>query len=128
MLNNVVVVGRIVRDPELIETSDGKKVTSVTLAVARAFKNAHTGEYDTDFISISFWEGIAKSVVSYCQKGSIIGVKGRLIHRTYEIPNQKVIRCVEVVAEKVSFIQTKPKELEGSDTLSIQNETELTRV
>ena len=53
------------------------------------------------------WEGIARSVVEYCGKGAIIGVKGRLVHKTYEMPNHKSIRAVEVVAEKVSFIQTK---------------------
>ncbi|WP_317452421.1 hypothetical protein [Turicibacter sp. T129] len=53
------------------------------------------------------WEGIAKSVVEYCGKGAIIGVKGRLVHKTYEIPNHKSLRAVEVVAEKVSFIQTR---------------------
>ncbi len=122
MVNNVVIVGRVVRDPELIETSEGRKVTSVTLAVARSFKNAQTGEYDTDFISVSFWEGIAKSVVEYCHKGSVIGVKGRLVHRTYDIPNYKVIRCVEVVAEKVSFIQTKHRQTEGSSELTLEKE------
>lgn len=46
-------------------------------------------------------------MVEYCGKGAIIGVKGRLVHRTYEIPNHKSLRAVEVVAEKVSFIQTR---------------------
>ena len=110
MINNTVLVGRVIRDPELSETAEGRKVTTVTLAVARSFKNATTGEYDTDFISVSLWEGIAQSVVDYCAKGSIIGVKGRLVHRTYEVPNYKTIRCVEVIAEKVSFIQTKPRQ------------------
>ena len=107
MLNNVVLVGRVVRQPELIQTQEGKKVSTVTLAVTRSFKNAVSGEYDTDFINITLWEGIAKSVVEYCGKGAIIGVKGRLVHKTYEIPNHKSLRAVEVVAEKVSFIQTR---------------------
>jgi len=110
MLNNVVLVGRVVRQPELIVTQDGKKVSTITLAVTRSFKNAMSGEYETDFINITLWEGIAKSVVEYCGKGAIIGVKGRLVHRMYEIANQKSIRGVEVVAEKVSFIQTRTKE------------------
>ena len=87
MSNNVVLVGRVVRQPELTETLDGKKVSTITLAVTRSFKNALTGEYDTDFINITLWEGIAKSVVEYCGKGAIIGVKARLVHRTYEVPN-----------------------------------------
>ena len=107
MLNNVVLVGRVVRQHELIQTQDGKRVSTITLAVTRSFKNAATGEYETDFINITLWEGIARNVVEYCGKGAIIGVKGRLVHKTYEIPNHKSIRVVEVVAEKVSFIQTK---------------------
>lgn len=113
MLNNVVLVGRVVRQPELSETIDGKKVSTITLAVSRSFKNALSGEYETDFINVTLWEGIAKSVVEYCGKGAVIGVKARLVHRTYEVPNYKVLRVVEVVAEKVSFIQTKPIDREG---------------
>lgn len=121
MLNNVILVGRVVRQPELSETLDGKKVSTITLAVTRSFKNALTGEYDTDFINITLWEGIAKSVVEYCGKGAIIGVKGRLVHRTYEVPNYKTLRVVEVVAEKVSFIQTKSVE-NGINDLSEENQ------
>ena len=109
MLNNVVLVGRVVRQPELTETQEKKQVTNITLAVSRAFKNSNTGEYDTDFISITLWETLAKTVCEYCGKGDIIGVRGRLIHRTYEAPNFKSIKAVEVVAERVSFIQTKPQ-------------------
>ena len=65
MLNNVVLVGRVVRQPELMVTQDGKKVSTITLAVTRSFKNAMSGEYETDFINITLWEGIAKSVVDY---------------------------------------------------------------
>ncbi|MGL4336162.1 MAG: single-stranded DNA-binding protein [Turicibacter sp.] len=124
MLNNVVLVGRVVRNPELIETQEGKKVTTVTLAIARSFKNSSTGEYDTDFININLWEGIAKSVVEYCGKGAIIGIKGRLVHKVYEIPNYKTLRVVEVTAEKVSFIQTKPihAKLDLGSELSLESQ------
>ncbi|MDE5977882.1 MAG: single-stranded DNA-binding protein [Turicibacter sp.] len=110
MLNNVVLVGRVVRQPELFETQEGKKVSTVTLAVTRSFKNTMTGEYETDFIKVILWEGIARSVVEYCGKGSVIGIKGRLAHKLYEIPNCKSLRTVEVIAEKVSFIQTRTGE------------------
>ncbi len=58
MLNNVVLVGRVVRQPELIQTQDGKRVSTITLAVTRSFKNAASGEYETDFINITLWKGI----------------------------------------------------------------------
>ena len=122
MLNNVVLVGRVVRQPELSQTIDGKKVSTITLAVTRSFKNALSGEYETDFINITRWEGIAKSVVEDCGKGAIIGVKARLVHKTYEVPNYKSLRVVEVVAEKVSFIQTKPIERQELKELSTEDQ------
>ena len=83
MLNQTVIVGRIAKDPELRETENGKKVTNVTLAVPRSFKNAN-GEYETDFISCVLWKGIAESTVEYCKKGDLVGVKGRIQTRVYE--------------------------------------------
>ena len=68
------------------------------------------------------WEGIAKSVVEYCGKGAIIGVKARLVHKTYEVPNYKSLRVVEVVAEKVSFIQTKSIERQELKELSTEDQ------
>lgn len=58
MLNNVVLVGRVVRQPELSETLEGRKVSTITLAVTRSFKNSLSGEYETDFINITLWEDI----------------------------------------------------------------------
>ena len=77
MLNQTVIVGRIARDPELRETENGKKVTNVTLAVPRSFKNSN-GEYETDFINCVLWKGIAESTVEYCHKGDLVGIKGRI--------------------------------------------------
>ena len=111
MLNNVVLVGRVVRQPEIIPTQEGKQVSNLTIAVVRAFKNSTTGEYDTDFITITLWENLAKNVVEYCNKGDILGIRGRLVHRSYEIPNYKTLRTVEVVAERVSFIHSKSPEV-----------------
>ena len=74
MLNNTVIVGRLVKDPELRETDNGKKVTSVILAVPRTFKNVN-GEYDTDFIPCVLWKGIAENTAEYCKKGDLIGSK-----------------------------------------------------
>lgn len=74
MLNQTVIVGRIARDPELRETENGKKVTNVTLAVPRSFKNSN-GEYETDFINCVLWKGIAESTVEYCHKGDLVGIK-----------------------------------------------------
>lgn len=106
MLNQTVLVGRIVRDPELRETDNGKKVTNITLAVPRSFKNLE-GEYDTDFISCVLWKGIAENTVEFCRKGDLVGVRGRIQSRNFEIDSETRKQIVEVVAEKITFLSNK---------------------
>ena len=108
MLNQTVIVGRIVRDPELHETETGNKITNLTLAVPRSYKNVD-GEYDTDFISCVVWRGVAENVVEYCHKGDLVGVKGHLQTRDIETEDSKK-QVMEVVAEKVTFLSTKRTE------------------
>jgi len=110
MLNQTEIVGRIAHDPELRETDGGNKVTNITLAVPRSFKNSE-GIYDTDFINCVLWKGIAESTVEYCKKGDLVGVKGRIQTRVYEKDEEKKY-TTEVVAEKVTFLSSKPKEAE----------------
>ncbi|NLL44882.1 MAG: single-stranded DNA-binding protein [Mollicutes bacterium] len=105
MLNQTVIVGRLVKDPELRETENGNKVTNITLAVPRSYKNVN-GEYDTDFISCVLWKGIAENTVEYVKKGDLIGIKGRIQTRNYEVDDEKRY-VMEVVAEKVTFLSSK---------------------
>lgn len=105
MLNNTVIVGRIVRDLELHETENGNKVAELTLAVPRNFKNID-GQYDTDYVPCKLWKGIAENTAEYCKKGDLIAVKGRLQSRSFEANDEKH-NVVELVAEKVSFLSTK---------------------
>ena len=105
MLNQVVIVGRLVKDPELKETENGKKMTHITLAVPRSYKNSD-GEYDTDFVDCTLWTGVAESTTEYCKKGDLLGVKGRLQTSTYEKNEQKKY-VTSVIAEKVTFLTTK---------------------
>lgn len=94
MLNQMILVGRITEDPVLEEDENGKKIMNVTLAVPRSFKNVD-GVYDTDFITVTLYGGVAENTAEYCKKGDLIGAKGRLA-------------CLEnklsVVAEKVTFL------------------------
>lgn len=110
MLNQAVLVGRLVRDPELKETETGKKVTKITLAVPRSYKNTN-GEYETDFIECVLWSGVAESTVDYCNKGDLLGVKGRIQTRNVEFEDQRKV-YTEVIAEKVTFLSSRPKETE----------------
>lgn len=102
-------LGRIVKNPELKETETGKKVTNVTLAVPRSFKNSE-GQYETDFISCVLWKGIAENTVEYCKKGDLVGIKGRIQSRNIEIDEETKKQVVEVVAEKVTFLSSRNKE------------------
>lgn len=97
MLNQVIIVGRLVEKPIVKENENGKKISIITLAVPRSYKNVN-GEYDTDFIKCTLCNGIAENTAEYCYKGDLIGVKGKL-------------QCLsgnelQVVAEKVSFLST----------------------
>ena len=108
MLNHTVLVGRLVRDPELYETENGNKVTSITLAVPRSYKNSD-GQYDTDFIPCVLWRGVAENTAEYCKKGDLLGVKGHIQSRDIELENESHRQVTEVVAEKVTFLSNKKK-------------------
>ena len=106
MLNQTVIVGRLVRDPELYETENGNKVTNITLAVTRSYKNVN-GEYDTDFVPCVLWKGVAENTVEYCRKGDLLGVKGHVQTRDIEVDEDVKRKLVEIVAEKVTFLSSK---------------------
>ncbi len=102
------MVGRLVKDPELIEVGTNKNVSNITLAIPRSFKNMN-GEYETDFINCVLWDSIAKSTVEYCKKGNIVGVKGRIQSKIVEKENESKKYYVEVVAEKITFLSSDSK-------------------
>ena len=106
ILNQVVLVGRLVKDPEVIEKEKGKKVSYVTVAVPRSFKNMD-GEYETDFIRCILWDLVAKNTAEYCKKGDIIGIKGRIETRVVEKEDEDNKYYTDVIAEKVTFLSSK---------------------
>ena len=105
MLNQVILVGRLVRTPELQLTESGRKRSLVTLAVSRGFKNQN-GEYDTDFLNCTLWTNIAENTAEYCKTGDIIGVKGRLQTRLIENEEGIKYKKVETIADKVTFLSS----------------------
>jgi len=118
MLNQVVLIGRLTRDPELRYTpGNGVPVATFTLAVDRPFANQQ-GEREADFINIVTWRKLAENCANYLQKGSLSAVTGRLQIRSYE-DNQGIKRKVaEVVADNVRFLDRggrSPEEVKGSD-------------
>ncbi len=112
MLNQVVLVGRIVYDLELKKNDSGKKYLSLMLAIPRSFKNIE-GTYDTDFIRCIVWDNVASNTSEYCKKGDIVGLKGRLQSRLVE-RNEKKESIMEVIGEKVTFL-TSSKEKEENN-------------
>lgn len=105
MLNQLVIAGRLVSDPEIVETENNKKRTFITIAVPRSYKNME-GVYDTDFIRCTLWNGIAETTCEYCKKGDVVGVKGRIQTSSYEKDGEKKY-SMDVIAEKVSFLSSK---------------------
>ncbi len=108
MLNQIVLVGRLVRDPEIKESEGGHKYTNITLAVPKGYKNEQ-GEYETNFIDLKLWKGVAENTAEYCKKGDLLGVKGRVDTRFYENDGEKKY-VTELVADKVTFLSNKSKE------------------
>ena len=88
MLNRIVVIGRLTRDPELRSTSNGVAVATFTVAVDRNFSN-NRGERETDFIPVVLWGRSAELVGNSCAKGHRLGVEGRIQVRTYEDKEKK---------------------------------------
>lgn len=104
MLNRVVLVGRLTRDPELRFTPNGVAVANFTLAVNRPFSNQQ-GEREADFINCVIWRKPAESVANYLKKGSLAGVDGRVQTRSYDNNEGKRVFVTEVVAESVQFLE-----------------------
>lgn len=114
MLNQSIVVGRLVDKPRLITDENGKKKSMITVAVPRSYKNAN-GDYETDFVDCILWAGIAESTVEYCMKGDILGIKGH-IEIDYVEKNGENIKVTNLVAEKVSFLSSNKNSSDNNGT------------
>lgn len=109
MLNRIIIMGRMVRDPELRTTQSGTSVTSFTLAVDRDFKG-QTGEKETDFIDVVAWRQTAEFVCKYFAKGRMAIAEGRLQIREWKDKDGNNRRTAEVVADNVYFGDSKRDE------------------
>ncbi len=106
MLNKIIIMGRLTRDPELRRTQSGTAVTSFSLAVDRDFKS-QSGEKETDFIDVVAWRGTAEFVSKYFAKGRMAVVEGRLQIRDWTDRDGGKRRSAEVVADNVYFGDSK---------------------
>jgi single-strand DNA-binding protein len=121
MLNRVVLVGRLTRDPELRYTPNGVAVATFTIAVNRTFSNQQ-GEREADFINVIVWRKAAENVANFLKKGSLAGVDGRLQSRSYENNEGRRVYVTEVVASAVQFLESRRNaEGEGNNYSSNRN-------
>lgn len=118
-LNRVVLVGRIVRDPELKKTTSGASVCSFTIAVDNMMRTG--GDRTTSFIPCTCWSKTAENVAKYCTKGSLVGVDGRLSQRNYTDKTGGKRSVVEVVAESVQFLEKKGASDDGESNQYEEN-------
>ncbi|MTH54147.1 single-stranded DNA-binding protein [Bacillus mangrovi] len=106
MINRVVLVGRLTKDPELRYTPSGQAVATFTIAVNRTFTNQQ-GEREADFLNCVVWRRQAENVANFLNKGSLAGVEGRLQSRSYEDQSGRRVYVTEVVADSVQFLEPK---------------------
>lgn len=108
MLNKVIMIGRLTRDPELRYLPNGTPVTGFSIAVDRPFTNAQ-GQRETDFIDIVAWRKLGEVVANNLTKGRLVAVEGRLQIRSYDAQDGSKRRVAEVVADTVQFLDSKVK-------------------
>lgn len=106
MMNRVILVGRLTKDPDLRYTPSGVAVATFTLAVNRMFTNQQ-GEREADFIQCVIWRKTAENVANFLSKGSLAGVDGKIQTRTYEGNDGKRVYVTEVNCENVQFLEPK---------------------
>ncbi len=112
MLNRIILIGRLTRDPEPRYTQSGVPVTTFTLAVDRPFTNQQ-GERQADFINIVVWRSLAETCARHLSKGRLVAVEGRLQIRSYETQDGQRRRVAEVVGDNVRFLDRPSESREG---------------
>ena len=118
MINNVVLVGRLTRDPELRYTPSNVAVATFSLAVNRNFKN-QAGDYEADFISCIMWRQQAENFANWLKKGALIGITGRIQTRSYDNQQGQRVYVTEVVAESFQILEKKDN---SANNASMENQ------
>jgi len=106
VLNQVVVVGRLIEEPITEKVSDTETKGSILLAIPRSYKNEN-GEYETDYLPCTLMNKISENVVEYCHKSDLLGIKGRLVSNVEEDEQGNKQYSIKIIAEKVTFLASK---------------------
>ena len=118
MINNVTLVGRLTRDPELRYTTSNVAVATFNMAVNRNFKGAN-GEREADFINCMIWRKPAELLSEWCKKGNLVGITGRIQTRSYDNQQGQRVYVTEVVAESFQLLEKRDK---TADHSSMENQ------
>ena len=113
MLNRVILIGRLTKDPEMRYTPAGVAVTQFTLAVDRRLQHSQ-GEREADFIPVVTWRQLAETCANYLRKGRLTAVEGRIQVRNYENNEGKRVYVTEVIADNVRFLESGNRDGGGS--------------
>jgi single-strand DNA-binding protein len=113
VVNRVILIGRLVRDPDARTVASGQAMARFTLAVDRGFTNGQ-GQREADFIDVVAWRVLAEQVTEHLRRGRLVGVEGRLQVRRYETAAGKRRKAAEVVADRVRFLDRNPSDA-GTD-------------
>lgn len=123
MINRVVLVGRLSRDPDLRKTPNNASVVSFTVAVDNRTKDVN-GNKTTSFIPCVCWNSVADNVNKYTKKGSLVGVEGRINQRSYKKADGTTAQVIEVIAETVQFLGPKADSAPVADIAPMISENE----
>lgn len=119
MINNVTLVGRLTKDPELRYTANGTGVATFTLAINRNFTN-QAGEREADFVQCVIWRKPAETLANYARKGTLLGVTGRIHTRSYDNQQGQRVYVTEVVAENFQLLESKATSEQRQSTQASQ--------
>lgn len=119
MINNVTLVGRLTKDPELRYTANGTGVATFTLAINRNFTN-QAGEREADFVQCVIWRKPAETLANYARKGTLLGVIGRIQTRSYDNQQGQRVYVTEVVAENFQLLESKATSEQRQSTQASQ--------
>lgn len=114
MINNVTLVGRLTRDPELKYTPSNIAITTFNLAVNRNFKGVN-GEREADFINCMIWRKQAELLAEWCKKGNLVGITGRIQTRSYDNQQGQRVYVTEVVAETFQLLEKRDNSVNQSN-------------
>lgn len=120
MINNVVLVGRLTKDPDLRYTANGTGVATFTLAVNRNFTN-QDGNREADFINCVIWRKSAETLANYAHKGTLLGVTGRVQTRNYDNQQGQRVYVTEVVADSFQLLESRSNNEKRHDDKQQQN-------